>query len=653
MVGSEGLAQAYRSETRAGAEEGEAIETDGPRTTVDLGDSSDTGAPLTDALDAAPAVDVARTGAVGAPAFLSIRGSEPYQVALSLDGVPLNGAQNRSFDLSLIPVELLGEATVYRATVPVQLGAPLPGGAVALRTRFADPGTRVYAGGGSWASRRVGFATNGRSGRGDWMVAGVYTGAANGFRYFDDGGTPFNQDDDAERARRNAHADSGGTLWRHLVRLDDWRLTNVLIASGSSQGVPGLGNDQARRTQLDRGWVFNALEARNRRLADGRVDLRLLVGGALDWQRYRDPGDELGLGAGTDRERTVLSVVGVRPTFELHQALEARAVVNWSHEDYRGRTGARRDTIAVGGELEFDPVAGRVVAGVGYRADTSFDSRATDPHVGAAPRAGLVVEPWQDRPWSVRGMAALSAAERRPGFFELYGDSGVVAGNPDLRPERRRGYDLGLQSAGEWDVAWGTPHFSVTYGFFDRRIEDLVTFVQTGLGVAIAQNVSEAAVRGHEVAARAGVRDRVAVHASYRLIDALDRSVRPHAQLPGRPVHGYSGGVRAQHHWIAVEWSAEGNGQFFLDRTESRPMPPRVRHDLGVDITPRLAWEPRVHLRVENVGDHRTEDVALPDGGESVRAPRAVADFVGQPLPGRAFFVSVSLSPERSPRAED
>ena len=648
LLGATVGAQGYSSETRARDADGEEVSPGGPRTVVDLDDNAESGASLADALDRAPSVEVARSGATGAPAFLSIRGSAPYQVALSLDGVPLNGAQNSSFDLSMIPVELLGRATVYRAMVPVQLGRPLPGGAVALETRFSDPGAQVFLGAGSWAARRAGFALNGRGARNDWMLAAVYSGANNAFRFFDDAGTPLNLDDDAETERINAHADSAGLLWRHRIRVGDWRLTTVALANGGAQGIPGLGSDQAESTQLDRGRVFAALSARNRQLADGRIHVETLVGGSTEWQRFRDPEDELGLGDDDDRERTLLSILGLRPSCEFHEALVARTVLDWTHERYRaGGQGTTRDAIATGAELELDPLDQRIVVEAGARADTSFtreDSASSTSHTGVSPRAGLLVEPWTDHLWSVRGTASVGSAERVPGFFELYGDSGSVVGNDGLRPERRTGYDLGLQFSAESALDAGTVHGALTYGFFDRRIDDLITFVQTGLGVAVAQNVADAAIRGHEIAFLGGLRDRVDLHGNYSVIDALDRSVEPSAQLPGRPVHTYAGGIDLRHLWVSIGWEVEGNGEFFVDRIEARPMPARARHDLSLDLMPPVRWEPRINVRVENVADQRAERVSLPDGGATVEVPRAVADFVGQPLPGRAAFVTLSVS---------
>ena len=653
LAGASTGAQGYSSETRAGAEAGETLEPGGPRTVLELEDDAETGVPLADALDRAPSVEVARSGATGAPAFLSVRGSEPYQVALSLDGVPLNGAQNSSFDLSMIPVELLGTATVYRAMVPVQLGRPLPGGAIALQTRFSEPGARVFVGAGSWATRRGGFSLNGRGERNEWMLAAAYTGASNTYRFFDDGGTPLNLNDDAERARRNAHADSAGLLWRHRLRAGDWRLTTVAMANGVAQGVPGLGSDPARSTQLDRGRVFAALSARNRWLAGGRVHLEMLLGGSTEWQHFRDPEDELGLGADDDREHTFLTIAGLRPSIDLHESLTARAVMDWSHEAFRGGAAqVSRDGLGLGAELELDPFNERLIVEAGARADTTFDrqDQTSNSHAGASPRAGLLIEPWTSRPWSVRGTASVGAAERVPGFFELYGDSGSVAGNPDLLPERRLGYDLGVQFSSEKEGSAGALHVALTYGFFDRHIDDLITFVQTGLGVAVAQNVADAAIRGHEVAVRGGLRNRVDLHGNYSLIDAVDRSTDAAAQLPGRPVHTYAGGVDLTHLWVSIGWDVEGNGEFFVDRVEQRPMPGRVRHDLTLDFMPPVRWEPRVSFRVENVGDQRVQDVGLPDGGSQVEVPRAIADFVGHPVPGRGAFVTLSVRPDiRSP----
>ncbi len=643
------LAQDYSSETRVRDGSSEEADADGPRTTIELEAAAESATSLAEELEAAPSVEVQRSGGTGSPAFLSIRGSDPYQVRVTLDGMPLNGARSPSFDLAILPVELLGSATVHRGTAPVQSGAPLPGGALELRTRFGRPGTRVFLAGGSFGSRRVGVSNLSAPGDGDLLLSATYGGAANRYRFFDDAGTPLNQDDDRESRRANAQVDSGGLLVRHRDRFGSWRLTTIALGSADSQGVPGLGSDQALETSLARIRGHLAFRGQNGRLADDTLRLEVIGAASFEREHYQDPADELGLGAQDSREGGRLTLLGVRPTYFAHEMLTVRAVLDWANETAsQGQARAGRNTLSAGGEAELDPVEGHLVLQAGARADSHFnrlsglDAVEAGSTVAWSPRAGLLVEPFTDRDWSIRGTASLSSVERPPSFFELYGDRGSTVGNPDLRSEKSLNYDLGVQFSGASEHVEG----ALTYGFFDRRIDDLITFVQTGLGVAVPQNVADAAIRGHEVTGELGWHQYLRGHATYSLTDAVELGDENN-QLPGRPIHTYAFGLRAEWRSIRLSYLGEGNGAFYVDRQEARPMPRRMEHDVTLKVSPEVAWRPVIALAVHNLADARTEDVELPDGGEEFAVPRAIADFTGQPLPGRSFHVTLTLHPGR------
>lgn len=664
LVSAVATASDYASETVAGVDPGDASDAAGTRAVIDLQGVAESADSLGHVLESAPSTDVRRAGALGAPAYASVRGAEPYHVRVVLDGIPLNGARNTAFDLSTLPPELIGRATLHRSTTPVQLGAPLPGGVLELQTRFGRDGARAYVGGGSFGSRRAGYAHQVRSDRGDLLVSTAYSGANNDFRFFDDGGTPLNPNDDGTSVRRNAHVDSGGVLVRHRVRTGGWRLTTLGLGSADVQGVPGLGTDQALRTELRRGRLFAALRAERSRWPSDAVSTELVGGASLEWQRYLDRGDELGLGAQDVRERGHMVLLGVRPIVRpsgaVGEHLELRAVLDWTHEGYApddestgvATASARRDTLAVGVEVEVDAWDERLRAIVGGRADAAWSSYrdGTQADVLGAPQAGVCFEPWQDRSWSAEAFANAGIAERLPGFFELYGDSGATVGNPDLRPEVRRGYDAGVRFSGDTGAVDG----ALTYVFFDRYVDDLIVFVQNGLGVATAWNIAEAAFRGHEVAFTGGWQEYLRVNVNYALIDAVDRSDGFDGErLPGRATHSWSAAVDLGWRWLGARYGVDGNGEFTLDRAGQRPMPARTEHDASLFVRPDVRWRPVLALTMHNIADARTERVALPDGGTTVRVDRAISDFVGQPLPGRAFYATLTLHPERRRSTEN
>ena len=71
-----------------------------------------------------------------------------------------------------------------------------------------------------------------RTGGVDWSATAVYAGARGDFTYFDDGGTPYNLEDDAWRAREgNAYDQAEGALRLVLIN-KDVRAASVRIEPG-------------------------------------------------------------------------------------------------------------------------------------------------------------------------------------------------------------------------------------------------------------------------------------------------------------------------------------------------------------------------------------------------------------------------------------
>ncbi len=99
--------------------------------------------------------------------------------------------------------------------------------------------------------------------------------------------------------------------------------------------------------------------------------------------------------------------------------------------------------------------------------------------------------------WLTPGMkwhAAVGIGYRAPAFFQVYGLGGFITGNPNLKPERNIGWDVGLEYWGKF--SW--PVFRLTY--FDNRLQDLIQFInRPDPTVPDYANVQAARARGIEV----------------------------------------------------------------------------------------------------------------------------------------------------------
>ena len=91
-----------------------------------------------------PGVVVARTGSTTEFASLALRGSNPDEVLIYVDGVPLNIAEGGGVDISALPLGDVERVEVYRGTTPLAFGEAALGGVVSITTR--TPGaTRAQA----------------------------------------------------------------------------------------------------------------------------------------------------------------------------------------------------------------------------------------------------------------------------------------------------------------------------------------------------------------------------------------------------------------------------------------------------------------------------------------------------------------------------
>jgi iron complex outermembrane receptor protein len=560
---------------------------------------------------------------------------------------------------------------VLRGGVPAELGGAALGGAVNFVTRIGPLATgettTLTLAGGSFGARRV-RATHGDTfGADDALATGVsvaYAGASGDFDYFDDNGTPFNRDDDAVRERQNNGFDAVDVAAR-AQRRGALQITGGARLAWKGQGVPGPTG--ARATMPELGTL--------RVVADAGVERRGLLGGAasagargfaiVERQRYRDPAAEINL-TPTDLSFTTrgagLALTGALAPSARHRltaGLDGRAEL-LARDDERdpaaeGATGRR---LGVGAGLAWELVLGageEIVVVPAARVDvlSTRGDGAPSTVFGGRPldaRDDVYLTPRIAARWRLADGVALKGNAGRyfrpPTVIELFGDRGFVAGNPGLRPEIGTSGDLGVVLAPS--RAYGP--FDQLYleaALFGSLVEDLILFLPTAARSARAGNVSDARLGGVEAAAHVRVLGTVSLTGNYTFLESAQRSdsvAVDGKRLPGRPRHELYlrldvarrlGASRVTAGGFADLTLVSGN---FLDEGNLNQVPPRRLVGLGARLSPLPGLT--LVAQVKNLGNHQVEEVGAP--GREV--PRAVADVLDFPLPGRAFYLSLDLS---------
>ena len=101
-----------------------------------------------------PGVLVVRQGGAGAPATISIRGSNADEVLVLLDGQPMNSVLGGGADLSRIPLANIEQITVIRGAQSARYGPGALAGVVRIETRRpSGPELNTTLMAGSWGER--------------------------------------------------------------------------------------------------------------------------------------------------------------------------------------------------------------------------------------------------------------------------------------------------------------------------------------------------------------------------------------------------------------------------------------------------------------------------------------------------------------------
>ena len=396
---------------------------------------------LASLLQEVPGVAVARAGGIGLQASLFIRGGDSNAVRVLVDGIPVNEPGGEYNFGPEIPLEL-ERVEVVRGAASSLYGTDALAGVVHLITRQATDGAAAVHGeaeGGRFDTFRAEAGASGRAGRFQWTAGGLRLQTEN--------------QEPNSAFRQNAAAASGGfqgerTAARVVLRGDD---TAVGTPGQTAFGRPDLDASFERKA---------AVAAAHVRHGAGPVAHHLRAGYArMDWVSL----NPLDSGAYTPRWRDRVASFDFFdvPDPAGFQHDTARVSAGYQIEAQKGAhllTGGvdvERETGALGSRSQplLTPrrtnagvyvqdrvvVGSRLFATLGARLERNASFGTT-----AVPRAAIALRArGGDAPLTLR--ASAGAGVKEPSFFESFGVSFYAQGNPGLRPERSRTFDLGVE----------------------------------------------------------------------------------------------------------------------------------------------------------------------------------------------------------------
>lgn len=460
-----------------------------------------------------PGVSTARTGGLGSQGSMFVRGGDSRYARILVDGVPVN-QPGGAFDLgSALPFEY-ERIEVVRGAASSLYGTDALAGVVQIVTRRAEAGAspdlRLEGQGGSFGTWQGGASSAGRAGRFDWN-AGV-------LRLETDNEVPNNA-----FAETAGAASLGGQLGANTT------LRVALRAEDSTVGTPGP--TAYGRADLDASFErTDVVLGAQLRHVGGRLVHEVQAGLATTDQLSLNPGDSgcytptWGGTSGAFPNCDFPSATGFQndtSRLSLGYKLEAQAGARHlltAGLDVERETG---DIGAPGGEL-LSPE--RTNAGV-YAQDRLVLGRSVFLTLGgrvehndnfgwkAVPRAALAVRLGQGQATTLK--ASAGAGIKEPDFFQSFGLSFYAQGNPDLKPERSRTFDAGIEQ-------WFFGHLlraEATYFHHDYKDQIAYTVVDFTTFQGTYFNLGQTRAQGLEVAVEGAPVSGLSFSAAYTLTD--------------------------------------------------------------------------------------------------------------------------------------
>ena len=504
---------------------------------------------VAEALARHPAVDTT-TNSRGDHTVM-LRGFEPRETVVLLDGVPTYVPYDGQIDLDLVPAGLVDHVTVVAGPGSVLWGPNGLGGAINVVTRppgEGPPVETIFEASGRGHGARLEAAHAGRAGPVGWVLAG----GVDDLRAFplserfvparnEDGGDRENSDRRLRRLLGGAEFDAGAG---HRLRLSGFVLD-------AQRGVPP--STVAANARV-RWWRMNAWRVAGASLGhSGRYGARLQLD-ELVWARWYD-----NLFDGYDDARYATQALprsfhtwyhdrafGGRarltaPFAAGDWASVLRAWVGVQHDRHREGEGAEVErtllTLAPQYEQTFDR-RWRLTAGLQLDVEFPGDTPdvALEPAFGWGPLVALRWEPRDE--WAVEAVAARRC--RFPSLKERFSWAlGQRDPNPTLGPETA--WHVGLELA--WRPLDG---LELRAGGYDAEVAGLIAPVHVNSMVDQLRNVEAARLAGAELQVAFVPLAWLRFDLSYRYLFARRLDVEPPEDaLPYRPEHAASLGASA------------------------------------------------------------------------------------------------------------
>ncbi|MBV9841938.1 MAG: TonB-dependent receptor [Sphingomonadaceae bacterium] len=581
---------------------------------------------VSDVLRDVPGVAVSRAGAIGGLTQIRIRGAEANQTLVFIDGIKASDPYDDEYDFGTLVADEDAKIEVLRGQQSSLYGSDAIGGVInyITLTGAEAPGTKIRAEGGSMGTLSAGARTAGVSGNLDYALT---------TSYIHTDGYPVAIGGNNDVGSNNLGA-SFKTIWTaapnlHLTAVGRYSYTHAAADDtdnvfgsptfGLTIDTPGVhynntglyGLLRGQLDLLDGRWTHavTAQIADTKRTDFDVPDAFSPVAGQPIIKANGDHGRRL-KGSYESALRFGSDAVKHRVTFAVDAERESErttfstsgAFLGWRH----------RTNIGVVGEYDLT-VNDRLALGASVRHDDN--SRFADDTTFRVQGSYKFAE-------GTRIHAAYGTGVKAPSFGELFDFfAGRYIGNPDLKPEKSKGWEAGVEQSFDGD------HVTVGATYFDNRLQDEISTIFTVVGSSSINEPGRTRQRGVEAYAGAALGGGWRFDASYTYLHApqpetvlpliapfTGTDVTAQAVRRARNIASASLSWAPEHQPFSANVTVRYNGrQNDLAFTDPSFVPAlvRLRSFTLVNLNARWKLSDKVELfgRVENLLDRRYSEI--------------------------------------------
>lgn len=450
--------------------------------------------------------DTVRTGGIAGQSSVFLRGTNSNHVLVLLDGVPLNDPVTGIADLADLSTDGIERVEILRGPQGGVYGSEALGGVIRIFSyRGRPPGLRGHVEAGSYDSLRGGLEFAGGGGQGDCLLR-LQRHVGEGPSH----AAGASERDGFQHSALTAHCtllrEGGGSLQASAryadteSDLDDYLLSVVDDPDYRHRKFRWL-------LRLDAGWAPTGKRWRQHLSLDYARQRNRFYNGPLAADSLLDDTTRVSLGARTR--------LGWRHEWRLPRRRQFHLGLQTERERVRSELRRSLRRHSVWAQYRFPLRDLRLSADLRGERHGRYGSRGDWRGNAEWPLAAT----------GIRLHGGVGTGYRAPTLSDLYHPS---FGNPQLRPERSRGW--------EWGLEWQHGGWRLRATRFEQRLANLIEY---DFAAAALVNAGRAYAGGHEWQLQLELTPRLRLDGGYTRTDAYNRDSRqPLLRRPRHKAHG-------------------------------------------------------------------------------------------------------------------